>query len=449
MTNRRWSHVVAAVAVGWLSMQAAQAGVSAEEAAQLKTTLTPLGAERQGNKEGTIPEWTGGLVKPGKSGGRRDDPFAAEKPLYSINASNVASHADKLTEGTRLMFKRFPQSYRIDVYPTHRTAAAPAWVYDNTFRNATRATLKDGMPQGAYGGIPFPIPKAGKEVMWNHVLRWRGEAWHFEASQILTTADGKHVLSADAAGDINMPYYYKDGSPEKFDGTYWLLRLINTGPPLRAGEGIVGRENYDPEKIQAWVYLTGQRRVRKLPNPCCDSPTPSAAGQMFFDETEGFTGRMTRFDFKLLGKKEMLVPYNTNRTLQPTRATDLLGEHHLNPDLLRWELHRVWVVEATVAPGQRHQAARNLYYIDEDSWHVLLADRWDAKGTLWRSLWFLTITAPEVPAVEGMTFGVYDHLSGSWFANNVFNEKADQFKLMPRYDDAVFTPEALSGEGVR
>jgi hypothetical protein len=438
-----------ALAVAGAFALPALAAVTADEAAKLKGPLTPLGAERAGNAAGTIPEWTGGLAKPGKSGGRRDDPFAGEKPLYSVTAGNVATHAEQLSDGTKLMFKRFPQSYRVDVYPTHRTAAAPAWVYDNTARNATRATLTPTGPQGAYGGIPFPIPKTGAEAMWNHMLRWRGEAWHFEASQYLTTADGKRVMTADAEGDQNMPYYFKDGAPDRFDGAYWLLRLVNSGPPIRAGEGIVGREHFNPDKIQAWVYLTGQRRVRKLPNPCCDNPTPSSAGQMFFDETEGWSGRLDRFEFKLLGKKELLVPYNTNRMLQPRSAAAILSERHLNVDQLRWELHRVWVVEATLAPGARHQAPRNLYYLDEDTWQILLADRWDAKGGLWRSLWFLPITAPEIPGVVGMTFGMYDHVNGSWFANNVYNEKEDQFKGVPKFNDTVFTPEALAGDGVR
>ena len=42
----------------------AVAAVSPDEAAQLGKTLTPTGAEKAGNKDGTIPEWTGGLTTP-------------------------------------------------------------------------------------------------------------------------------------------------------------------------------------------------------------------------------------------------------------------------------------------------------------------------------------------------------------------------------------------------
>jgi Protein of unknown function (DUF1329) len=155
----------------------AHAGVTPEEAAKLKTTLTPMGSERAGNADGSIPAWTGGYttVPAGyQSGQPRIDPYASEKPLYSITAQNMDAHAAKLTEGNKAMLKKYP-TYRIDVYPTHRTASAPQWVYDNTFKNATRAKTPNmgGTVEGAYGSYPFPIPKTGNEVLWNHLLRWR------------------------------------------------------------------------------------------------------------------------------------------------------------------------------------------------------------------------------------------------------------------------------------
>lgn len=155
------------------------AGVTADEAAKLKSTLTPFGAEKAGNKDGSIPAWTGGLTKvPAgyEPGSARPDPFPDEKPVVQISAKNLEQYKDKLSEGTQTMLRQHP-SYRLDVYPTHRTAAAPQWVYDNTFQNATRAKTTAGgnSVENAYGGIPFPIPKSGAEVMWNHLLRWRGE----------------------------------------------------------------------------------------------------------------------------------------------------------------------------------------------------------------------------------------------------------------------------------
>lgn len=430
----------------------ALAGLSAEEAARLKSELTPFGAEKAGNKDGTIPAWTGGYTTPipgFQNGGKRPDPFAGEKPLLSISAKNMDQYGDKLTEGVKAMLKKYPESYRVDVYKTHRTAAAPQWVYDNTMKNAARAKIRGAALEGAYGGIPFPIPKTGAEAMWNHVLRWRGEAWHVDIRGMQTTADGKHVPTVFSSGDFQMPYYFKNGSLENFKGEHWMIRMLNYGPPIRTGEAITGRQSLDPDKTQVWVYFTGQRRVRKLPNGCCDTPTPASAGISMFDQTDVFDGRMDRFDWKILGKKEMYIPYNTNRSFQ-RKASDVLLPHHLNPDDLRWELHRVWVIEAAVAPGKRHQSPKRRYYLDEDTWTAVLADHWDANGQLWQMGFAGPIVMPDIPATASpQVFGFYDLISGAWYYDSLLNDAKEQFKIMSPYQDTVFTPDAMAGEGVR
>lgn len=445
--------IAAAAVLGAASLAPqALAAVSSDEAAKLKSELTPFGAEKAGNKDGSIPAWSGGYTTaiPGfKNGGKRGDPFANEKPVLSINAKNVDQYADQLSEGVKALIKKYPETYRVDVYPTHRTAAAPQWVYDNTLKNATRAKVNGNTIEGAYGGIPFPIPKSGIEAMWNHLLRWRGEAWHVDVRGMQTTADGKHVPSVLSSADFQMPYYFKNGSLESFKGEHWMIRMLNYGPPIRAGEAITGRESLDPEKSQTWVYFTGQRRVRKLPNACCDTPTPASAGISMFDQTDVFNGRLDRFEWKIVGKKEMFIPYNTNRSLQRP-SKDLLLAHHLNPDDVRWEKHRVWVIEATVAAGKRHQSPKRRFYLDEDTWFAVLGDHWDANGQLWQLGFSMPIVMPDIPATASpMVFGFYDLLSGAWYYDSVLNDSNEQYKIMPPYADTVFTPEAMASEGVR
>jgi hypothetical protein len=288
-------------------------------------------------------------------------------------------------------------------------------------------------------------------VMWNHMLRWRGTSWEFNIDQYQLTADGKAVLTTNGRAEQQMPYYFPDGSPESFSKSndFWVIRLVNAGPPIRAGEAVLGRENLDGSKSQAWVYLTGQRRVRKLPNPCCDTPTPAAAGVMSFDEIEVWTGRLDHFDWKLVGKQEMFIPYNANRFLQPKADVEVITKTHFNPDHMRWELHRVWVVEATLREGQRHQAPKSRYYCDEDTWICVLGDRWDAKGQLWKTLWAQTFVAPDLPGNPIGSFGFNDLISGQGFIGNLYNAKASQYAVKPRYPDSVFSPDALAGEGVR
>lgn len=449
-------HLIAAsLAAGALVVAcSAWAAATAQEAAKLQNELTPLGGERAGNKEGTIPPWTGGYTKvpPGyQSGQPRPDPFAADKPLFSITSKNMSEYADKLSEGQQALLKKYP-TYRIDVYPTHRSMAAPAWVYDNTFKNATRAKLtENGSVEGAYGGIPFPIPKTGDEAMWNHLIRWRGEAVKFPFRSYVIPADGKTVLAAEALNEWTWPYYYKDGSLETFKGEHNLLYQVTTSPSFKAGETILLRDSLDQtvgsSGRQAWQYLVGQRRVRRAPTLAYDTPNPVNSGADFFDEPFVFLGALDRYQWKLVGKKELIVPYNMNRFFLKKDA-EVLGPNHFNPEHMRWELHRVWVVEATLAPGKRHVMPKRRFYLDEDSWIAVLGDGWDAQGQLWHTNVALPWVVYELPGVLMEEFGTYDLLKGAYSAT-IFNDMKVQFQQVPRYPDSNFTPESMSARGVR
>jgi hypothetical protein len=292
------------------------------------------------------------------------------------------------------------------------------------------------------------MPKSGLEAIWNHKLSWRGSAWEADFNQYQITANGQVVLTTDGRIRQRMPYYFDDGSVDSFEGVHWEVNLLNVGPPIRAGEMIVGRQHVDEEKSQSYVYLTGQRRVRKLPNACCDTPTPATAGLMSFDELSVFSGRTDRFDWKLVGKKELLVPYNQNRFLQ-ARDAEIIKGQHLNPDHVRWELHRVWVVEASLAAGQRHQAPKSIYYLDEDTWLAVLGDRWDANGQLWKTLWVFNYVMPDFPGTVQQTFGFYDLLSGQAYVANVLNDKSFHHRPSKRWPTETFTGDGLAAQGVR
>ncbi|MBJ7538649.1 DUF1329 domain-containing protein [Marinomonas transparens] len=444
------SMLFTATVLGCFSL-ATQAAVSPEQAARLGADLTPFGGEKAGNADGSIPAWTGGFNDPipgQKLGGNRLDPYADEKPLYSVTAANMDQYADKLTDGVKAMLKKYPDTYRLDVYPTHRTATAPAWVYDFTVQNALKAKLNGDDLVGAYGGIPFPIPQNGLEAMNNHRLSWRGVSWETKLNQYQITSNGNVVLTTDGILKNQMPYYFDDGSSEDFDGYFWEINLENVGPPIRAGERIVGRTNIEADKSKSYVYLTGQRRVRKLPNACCDTPTPASAGLMSFDELSVFSGRTDLFNWKLLGKKEMLIPYNENRFLQYPNDQLITGSH-LNPETVRWELHRVWEVEATLAEGKRHPAVRSKYYLDEDTWQAALGDRWDSNGDLWKTLWQFNYVMPDYPGTIPQTFGFYNLLSSEAYIANVMNGKEAQRIPVERFPTSTFTGQGLARQGTR
>ena len=453
MTSRLKISAACFAMLGAVALSASSMAAGVDD---LGKSLTPLGAERAGNADKSIPAWEGGYttIDPAyKKGGKRGDPFAADKPLFSITSKNMAQYADKLSDGVKETFKRYPDTYRMDIYPTRRTAAAPQWVYDNTAKNAANAKLVEGnagpMPQGAYGGIPFPIPKNGDEAMWNHLLSWSGTSITRDARFYLMTADGQQVMTTDGRAIQEMPYYFQEGSAQTFDGDYWMIRLLNIGPPIRAGEQATDRANINADKSQTHIYLAGQRRVRKVPNSCCDTPAPATAGVMAYDELSVYKGRLNRFNWKLVGKKELYIPYNTNKFFTADKPEDVLGKRHLNPDVLRWELHRVWVVEADLKPGERHQMAKSRYYLDEDTWQALLGDRWDASGQLAKTLWALPAVMPDIPAQASVSSGFYDFTSGTWFVLDLLTGQPSQWGIVDRFKKSDFSPAVMAGQGVR
>jgi hypothetical protein len=432
--------------------QAGFAEVSEQEAAKLKSTLTPFGAEKAGNKEGTIPAWEGGYttVPPGyKSGDVRPDPFESEKPIFSITAKNMDQYAEKLGEGAKGLLKKYP-TFRIDVYPTHRTAAAPQCVYDGTFKNATRAkTTENGLAfEGVYNGIPFPIPKNGNEVIWNHELAWRGVGVHMTLRNYVITTGGQTVMTAEADEYEEFSLNRCDIPFEQWNRKSWFFRQVQTAPAFKAGETLLGIDDWNQGGRQNWQYLIGQRRVRRAPSISYDTPDFINSGHNYFDEVFVFNGMLDRYDFKLVGKQEMFIPYNCN-TFFHKKDKEVLGEKHLNPDYLRWELHRVWVVEATLAPGKRHAVAKRRFYIDEDTWRALVLDGWDGQGQLWRMTVTVPLLAMEFPAVISWTQAVYNLQTGAYGANILVNEMPYQFEKVPPQPEGFFTPDALAGSGVR
>lgn len=446
-------YLLSSVLCSLCSLGTAVAAVTAEQAARLNTDLTPLGGERAGNADGSIPAWTGGQTHavPGASLG--DIPtalFADEKPLLRIDASNLSAHRDKLSEGTIALIEKYPQSYRVDVYPTHRTAAAPEWVYRNTAQNAVSCKLTDAAGpalQGCYGGTPFPQPSNGREAIWNWLLRLEASTIDLGFKNIVVTADGSRTLASRNDETFQFPYYYADGNAQTWSGEYFMVRFSTTAPSFKVGESLVLRDSIDSKvSRQAWQYLVGQRRVRRAPTVGYDTPDFVASGANYFDEVRGFQGFPDRYEWKLIGKREMYIPYNTN-AFHGASVDDAFKGNHLNPDKLRWELHRVWEVEASVAPGKRHAVPKRRFYLDEDTWMLSLMDGYDAEGNLWRSVQVPSFVVPTLPGVVMMPSAVYNLQAGTLSVVQLINE--ENYKLAERKPEIYFTGDAVASDALR
>ncbi|MCW8108451.1 DUF1329 domain-containing protein [Alteromonas ponticola] len=446
-----------AAALSFAIGSSALAKVSDSEAKKLGDTLTPLGAEKAANADGSIPAWNGGITKApaGYSvGDHHPDPFADDKVKFEITAANYKEYAENLSAGQIKLFETYPDTFKMPVYETRRTASNPQAVYDATLANATRAELLDGGNgiKGAAIGIPFPIPQNGLEVIWNHILRYRGEAVERAGGQAAVTSSGSYnVIGFDE--QLLLKYSEPDATPEQLleDNILFMFKQKVTEPARLAGTALLVHETVDQvkEPRKAWTYNTGQRRVRLAPNIAYDTPGTAADGLRTTDDFDMFNGSPNRYNWELKGKQELYVAYNNYQLhSKDVSYEDILKPNHINPDLTRWEKHRVWVVEATLKDGFRHVYQKRVFFIDEDSWQIQVADMYDNRGELYRVAFAYGINYYEVPT-HWSTLDVYHDLnSRRYLAIGLDNEeKMYDFSIRPR--EVEFTPQALRREGMR
>lgn len=424
--------------------------------AQNSSELTEFGAVRAANADGSIPAYAGGLTRPpsgfNASSGIYVDPFSDESPLYAITSANLDEYREQLTDGTIALFEKWPE-YRINVYRTHRTMHYPEWVLENSSRNSGNARLGGNVVgdsvENAFPGIPFPRPENGYQVMWNSFLRFyhyasiTGSAW-------LVDSRGRPIELLTGSNHSYSPFY--ESRTGVFDGYYLLNTISMTGPANLAGYVQLQQHPIDYGKGQSnWVYDPGQRRVRVAPNYAYDTPAAQFGGALFYDEGLGFFGRLDRFDFKLVGRKEVIVPYN-NYKFFTTPARELLGPKFLNPEHVRWEKHRMWVVEATRKSGARHAYSKRILYIDEDSWAVYAMEGYDNNGNIHRvGYGYPLIDYSGRGGVLVSTVGYYDLVRGSYMLSHSSTASGPaRFFFSERVPNMnMFSPQGIAGASNR
>ncbi|HEX4648568.1 MAG TPA: DUF1329 domain-containing protein [Steroidobacteraceae bacterium] len=435
------------------------AAVSPQEAARLGQDFTPLGGEKAGNADGSIPAWTGGIKSAADAGfpnyhspDHYPDPYASDKPLFTITAANMAQYATKLTEGHKALFKAYPD-YRMIVYPTHRSGAAPERVYEAARRNATTARLvPDGNGfTGAIGGTPFPIPQNGLEVFWNHVTRYRGLAAALQVGQAPLTAGGSYTL-VNFKEEFYFQFYEPGMTEAALNNILLFFTQETTAPARLAGEVLLVQETIDQarEARRAWVYNPGQRRVRRAPNVAFDNPGTNADNLRTADQFDMYNGSPQRYDWKLIGKKEIYVPYNSYRLQDgKLKYRALLQPHHINQDLVRYELHRVWVVDSTLKPGVSHLYSRRTLYVDEDSWQILAVDCYDRRGQLYRVQEGHAMNYYNLPSLWTALELVMDLSNGRYLALGLQSEEPRSYDFSIKRTPADYQPSVLERRGIR
>jgi len=442
-----------------LGTAAAFAAVTPEEASRLGADLTPMGAEKAGNAAGTIPAWDGGLAAPPPGitidpAKHLPDPFAADQPLYKITAADAAKYDAQLTDGHKEMLKAYPDSYFLKVYPTHRSCAYPPVVYEAIKRNAVNAQLAhegNGFT-GATVASPFPIPQSAREILWNHEMRFQGFRVKRESAEATPTRGGDYTIQVSVDQWI---YRYADpelAKTEDLQNVIFHFLKQGVSPSSQAGSLMVMHNTLDQvaEGRRVWNYRPGERKVKRTMGLGYDSLTPTSEGMRTSDNMQVFNGAADRYEWELLGKQEKLIPYNTFALASPDlKYKDILHKGHLNPDPIRYELHRTWVVEGKLKPGQTHIiAARRRMYIDEDSWTVLATALYDAGGNIARVQEGHLYNYYDQPLCAIGSDVVYDVSGGRYHVLGLRNEqKPVQFNV--EMDEELFTPGGMRRLGMR
>ncbi len=408
------------------------AKVDVETQTHLKNELTSFGAIKKGNGD-AIPAWIGESKIP-----------VDEKPLFTITSQNSEEYKDKLTVGQLALFAQYPDTFRMPIYPTHRTASAPDWVYENTFDNALLATLnkEETGIENNKGGIPFPIPQSALEVYFNHISRWRGKQVENQTSQAVVFNNGKFTLHT------NKSLVRFDGYLKGNNSKYFISLIAKSlAPASKSGSGVLVLEPLDQinNKRAAWTWDKGRRRVIRAPNVAYDNPVQSAGSLRTIDDTDLINGSPDRFNWKLLKKREIYLPYNNEALVsKKLKYKEILNAGHINPAYTRYELHRVWVIEATLKEKWRHIYSKRTFYIDEDTWQVMVADQYDKRGNLWRVSMSFSKFFQELPGVFPVINVFHDLRSQKYHVMGLQNQEKGVNKFNGEIaNDSLFTPNGF------
>jgi hypothetical protein len=415
--------------------------------------FTCMGAERAGSADG-VAAWTGryaGTWPGAVAHGYDPGPYAAEKPLFTITAQNMGQYAALLSEGQKALLQHQPQAFRMPVYASHRDFRHPERVCAIVKENARSARIvNDGLSTAqALGGIPFPFPHSGLEAIYNlerGAAEWTDTVVHDTA---VVYANGSiswgrtrlKVLVPGNDPSLKAPlrspeqqvlawFYHEQMLPLRDKGT---ISVGNTVTDYRDGQ------------INAWVYNPGLRRVKQAIDVGSDYAVPPA-GMHTVDDESLFNGTPQHFDWKLLGKKALYMPYNSFRINDPQiKYSELVRPGALDPEVQRYELHRVWVVEGRLKAGERHIYSRRTLYIDEDSWAALWSEGYDMRGQLWRTSYASYFYSPESQAFERGPIVYHDLLGGSYEAEYLVNESKEWWRFnVPGYTTTMFGQAALA-----
>ncbi len=313
------------------------------------------------------------------SGGNGPPPRSTGQVKYWIDKSNVEKYKDQMPAGLYVMVKEWNR--RVPVYDTVHDYKFPDEYLEATekHKGTARVNSRGGLENYA-AGLPFPDPKSGAEAMYNYDYKYNGDDFKFFSYIFLS------ISSAGKVNKIGGAYWrlayqgrlYCDPTPTIPNKDGVVLKEISalTYPEDVAGLALLTVRYQNPDKLDdGWMYIPTIRRVRRI--SVAQRGDTFGGSDLTWDDYRGFSGKVSDYTWKLVGKMDMLVPYHQNVVIP--RVKDKMWV----PEDDRYELRPVVVVEG-VNKAKDYVYSKRRIYIDTDSWGISVFEMYDRQGKLWK-----------------------------------------------------------------
>ncbi len=371
------------------------------------------------------------------------DPFSSDQIIFTINSKNYLKFKETLlTPGQVKMFKAYPKTFKMNIYPSRRSCAVPPEVLELTKENALLIDKGEGV-DGTVGSIPFPYPIEALHHVWNHILRYRGTEIQSSSPFFIVNPDGTRTYGEGKSIAKN---FWNPFTKDKNKDLQGMLMTRVTHPPRLADASTLVIESLNAFQTprRAWVYNPGTRRVRRAPDINYDYKPSASQGLTTVDQVDGFNGAKDRYNWSNHGTKLKLVPYNAYM-FHETPLEEVLTAFHVNQDYLRYELVNVNVVEANLKKDKRHSIPKRMMYFDVDSHNMLIEETFDEENTLMAYREFPLINFYDQPMCLSIHSATYDFATRRYQLQSVRSADLPKVKwrLNKPHDIKMFTPDGL------
>jgi hypothetical protein len=260
-------------------------------------------------------------------------------------------------------------------------------------KNGHLLNYKDGLPFSDAIGINDE--QAGLKIAWNIRYTYGGDSsivdpfiWEYRnmkndkiertISFVGKTLRYKHRVSSLPETNLS------DNKAGIFSAIYLLAKKPYD---LKNTQLLVHRLEDDSARERTWLYLSVQRRVRRLPSG--QSTDAFLGSDIMIEDFLGYNGRIKDMTWTLLSREEILVPFFKHTELStdkqdPTNYDfgQFHGKGHCFPNV-PWQVRKVYKLEA-IPKWTQHPLSKRIFYVDAETFMPVLGRFYDRSGDIWR-----------------------------------------------------------------